>query len=199
MRAQASEAFPVLDGAAVVALGLGLVTEEQRPGGGVGRDHTFEAVGEAVIAVLDFDVFRGALELVMERDKGGFVLVVLEGVVEGDGSQAGFEAGEAEEGVLGERDAFDGEEFLGVGGLIDGDQVGAEPVDRGAVFDGDDGVIGAGESMFAGVLGGAGFALKRAGAGGAGGVGAIGGELFFGWHRLRGSTGSDAGWRSGEG
>ena len=91
--------------------------------------------------------------------------------------------------MLGEGDAFEGEEFLGVDGLVEGDEVVLEVGDFLEVFEADDGEGGGGEAVFAGILGGAGLALRGAGAGGLGGVGAIGGELFGGdgamglWHR----------------
>ena len=100
--------------------------------------------------------------------------------VEAIGEHAVFEARGAEEGLLGEGDAFDGEELLGVDGLVAGDEVFAEAGDFVEVFEADDGEDGGGEAVFAGVLGGAGFAFGGAGAGGAGGVGAIGGEALWG-------------------
>ena len=91
-----------------------------------------------------------------------------------------MEAFDAEEGLLGEGDALDGEELLGVDGLVDGDGVFAKLGDLVDVFEADDGEGGGGESMFAGVEGGAGFAFWGAGSGGLGGVGAVGGELLIG-------------------
>jgi hypothetical protein len=71
--------------------------------------------------------------------------------------------------------ALDGEEFLGVDGLVDGDEVFAEAGDLVEFFEADDGEGGGGESVFAGVLGGAGFAFWGTGPGGLGGVGSVGG------------------------
>ena len=48
------------------------------------------------------------------------------------------------------------------------------------VFETDDGEVGGGEAVFAGILGRAGLAFRGAGAGGIGCVGAIGGELLRG-------------------
>jgi hypothetical protein len=79
-------------------------------------------------------------------------------LVEGGGAKSGFEAGYAEQVVLSEGDAFEGKSFLRVDGLIDGDEVGAEAVNRVAVLDLDDGEVDAGEPVFAGVLRGPGFA-----------------------------------------
>ena len=55
--------------------------------------------------------------------------------------------------MLGEGDALDGEEFLGVDGLVHGDQVVLEAGDGFQVFQADHGVIGRGEAMATGVLG----------------------------------------------
>ncbi len=139
------------------------------------------------------------------------------GLVEAGGEEAGLEARGAEEGLLGEGDALDGEEFLGVDGLVDGDEVVLEMGDLMEVFEADDGEGGGGEAVFAGILGGAGLASRGARAGGTGGVGAVGGELHLGdgwfgaWHvrygsALRGSTGRGASlgsegfkWQNGKG
>ncbi len=180
------EALEFLNGVAVVALGLGLIAEEEGPGGGVLAVHVMEACGEAVEAILHAGFFLHhvgiAVEVLMQGDEGGFVLDVEEGSVERVGEEAGFEASDAEEVVLGEGDAFDGEEFLRVDGAVDGEEVGAEAIDRFAVFDFDDGEVGAVEAMLAGVLGGAGLAERGEGSSGEGGVGAVGGELFVSWH-----------------
>jgi hypothetical protein len=56
-------------------------------------------------------------------------------------------------------DALQGEEFLGVDGLVAGDEVGAEVDEDVGWFEADDGVVLGGEGMLAGILGGAGFAL----------------------------------------
>jgi hypothetical protein len=96
--------------------------------------------------------------------------VGVEGLVEAGGEEAGFEAGGAEDGLLGEGHAFEGEEFLGVDGVIGCDEV----------FEADDGEAGGGEAVFTGILGRAGLAFRGAGAGGIGSVGAIGDELLWG-------------------
>jgi hypothetical protein len=83
----------------------------------------------------------------------------------------------------------EGEESLGIDGLIDGDKVVAEAGDFLEVFEADYGEGGGGEDVFAGILGRVGLARRGAGTGGLGGVGAIGGEAFGGdgatgfWHR----------------
>jgi hypothetical protein len=96
----------------------------------------------------------------------------------GLGGDAFFEAGGAEEGLLGEGDALDGIHLLGVDGLVESDGVVTEVGDLLGVFEADDGVIGGGEAVFAGVLGGTGLAFRGARAGRFGGVGAIGGDLL---------------------
>ena len=86
---------------------------------------------------------------------------------------------DAEHGLLGQSDALDGEQLLGVDGPVDGNQIGAEMGDFLEVFEADDGEVRGGETVLAGVLGGAGLALGSAGTGGMSGIGAIGSELFF--------------------
>ncbi|MGA2271588.1 MAG: hypothetical protein ABSH44_24250 [Bryobacteraceae bacterium] len=137
-----------------------------------------EAFGEAVVAVLGAGDFDIAGEFFVEQEKGAAAGV--HGLVEAGGEEAGFEGGGAEEGLLGEGHAFEGEEFLRVDGLVDGDEVGLEVGDGLKVFEANDGEAGGGESVFAGVEGRAGFALGGAGAGRVSGVGAVGGELLVG-------------------
>jgi len=137
-----------------------------------------EAIAQQVVAVLgasDIDIAVAEDDRVQEAD--GFAAVVV-GLVEGGSEETGFEAGAAEDGVLGQGDAFKGEEFLGVDGLIEGDEVVAETADFLNVFEADDGEGRAGEHVFAGVLGRVGLAIGGAGSGGLSGVGAIGGEAL---------------------
>ena len=54
---------------------------------------------------------------------------------------------------LREGDAIDGEEFLGVDGLVEGFEVGFEVGDFVDIFDADDDEGRGGEAVFAGVLG----------------------------------------------
>ena len=100
--------------------------------------------------------------------------VAVDGLIEAGVGHAVVEAFDAEEGMLGEGNALDGEELLGIDGPIDGDEVVAEAGDLVEFFEADDGEGGGGESVFAGVLGGAGFAFGGAGSGGLGGVGSVG-------------------------
>jgi hypothetical protein len=173
-----------LDRAAIVALGLGLVAQEQRPARG-GFRHPVEAFAQCVVAVLcagDLDI--GSEFLGQEEDG---LSVGIERFAEAGGEEAGLEARGAEQRLLCEGDAFDGEEFLGIDRLIDGEEVGTQVIDFLEFFETDDGEGGGSESVFAGVLSGAGLALGSAGAGGPGGVGAIGSELFFGdWFTVAG-------------
>jgi hypothetical protein len=177
------EAVELLDGSAVVAFRLGLVTQQE--GEAVGfAGHAMEAVAQQEVAVLgasDFDIAIAGDGGIHEAD--GFAAAI-EGGVEAGGEVAGFEAGAAEDGVLGEGDALQGEEFLGVDGLVDGDEVVAEAGDFLEVFEADDGEGGTSEDVLAGVLGRVGLALRGARTGGPGGVGAIGGEALGGgfWH-----------------
>jgi hypothetical protein len=121
-----------------------------------------EAHAQQEVPVLragDFDIAIAGEILVHEVGDvgGGF-----ESLIEAGGEEAGFEAGGAEDGLLGEGDALDGKEFLGVDGLVDGEEVLPEVVNFLEVFEADDGEGGGGESMLAGVLGGAGPARGRA-------------------------------------
>jgi hypothetical protein len=72
--------------------------------------------------------------------------------------------------LLREGHAFQGEEFLGVDGLVDGDEVVFEAGDFLEVFEADNGEGRSGEAVLDGVLRGAGLALGSLGAGGPGGV-----------------------------
>jgi len=115
-------------------------------------DQAVESFAQRVVAVLgagDFDIavageFRG------HEDHG--VAGGLEGLVEAGGEEAGLEARGAEDGLLGEGEALDGEEFLGVDGLVDGDEVGSEMGDLLEVFEADDGEGRGSEAVFAAIL-----------------------------------------------
>jgi hypothetical protein len=100
--------------------------------------------------------------------------VAVDGLIEAGVGHAVVEAFDAEEGMLGEGNALDGEELLGIDGPIDGDEVVAEAGDLVEFFEADDGEGGGGESVLAGVLSGAGFAFRGAGSGGLGGIGSVG-------------------------
>jgi hypothetical protein len=162
-----------------MALGLGLVAEEERPAVGL-ADEAEEAIGETVIAVLGASDVEIALagEFLAHGSEG--VVVGVESFVEGGGEEAGFQAGGTEDGLLGEGHALQGEEFLRVDGLVDGDEVACEVVDFVEVFEADDGEGRGGEAVLDGVLGGAGLALRGIGSGGLSGIGSVGSELFGG-------------------
>jgi hypothetical protein len=175
------QAFEIIEGAAIFALGEDLVAQEQRPGvGSPVAGHALEAIGEGEGAVLglgdgDVAIADEVLGHADEEAAGG-----VEGFVEATGEETALEVGDAEHGLLGQGDALDGEQLLGVDGPVDGDEIGAEVGDLLEVFEADDGEVRGGEAMLAGVLGGAGLAFGGAGAGGMGRVGAVRGELFFG-------------------
>jgi len=189
-RAQGAETLEFLDGAAIVALGLGLVAQKEGKGMRL-LGHTTEALGYGEIVFLaesDFAPAQAGHLLVHGVDG---LAVGSEGLVEAIGEEAGFEAGGAEEGQLAEGDAFDGPELLGVGGVVEVDGVLAEADDFVEVFQMGDGIDGAGEAVFAGVLSGLSFAGGGAGAGGFLCVEAVGGDLFVGGH---GSAFRRSGW-----
>jgi len=85
--------------------------------------------------------------------------VVVEGEIEAVGEEAGFEAGGAEDRLLREGHALEGEQFLGVDGLVDGGEVRFEMGDFVEVFEADDGEGGGCEAVKAGVAGGASLAF----------------------------------------
>ena len=158
-----------------MAFRLGLIAQGQGPTVGLAgaAAKTFAQEVVAVLGPSDFDIpVTGEFFIHQDQGFSGGV----EGLVEAGGEEAGFEARGAEESLLGEGDALDGEEFLGVDGLVDGDEVVLEMGDLMEVFEADDGKGGGSETVFASILGGAGLALWGAGAGGVGSVGAIGGE-----------------------
>ena len=108
--AEGFQAVEFLEGAAVLAFRLGLVAQEELPGVGLAVQ-AVEAIGEGIVAVLlagDLDV---ADEVLAHGGEGP--ALVVQTLVEAGGEEAGFESGGADEGLLGEGDALDGEEFLG--------------------------------------------------------------------------------------
>jgi hypothetical protein len=143
-----------------------------------------EAIGQVEVAFLGlgFDIHDDLRMRGAEFSAGAY------GFAEAVGEEAGFEAGGAEDGLLGEGDALKGEEFLGVDGVVGFDEVFAEVGDLVEVFESDDGEVGGGEAVFAGILGRAELALRGAGAGRPGGIGAIGGELFWGNGKRHGNS-----------
>jgi hypothetical protein len=177
LAAEGAEPLEFLDGAAVETLGLGLVAEKQRPGVGLGAQNV-KAFGQPEVVILragDFEAF-GEFRVPENEGSAG----ELQRPIEAVGEEAAFEGGYAEKGVLGQGDALDGEEFLGVDGPVEGDEVVPEVGDGVGIFDADDGEVAGCEAVLAGVLGGAGFAFRGARAGGTGGIGLIGGDALGG-------------------
>ena len=102
------------------------------------------------------------------------MVVGFEGVVHDAGEEASFQAGGSQHGLLGQCHSFEGEELLGVDGVVDVDEVGFEIGDFGEVFQADDSEGGGGEAVPGGVLGGAGFSFGSCRSGGFGGVCPVG-------------------------
>ena len=94
--------------------------------------------------------------------------------------EAGLKGGAPAQGLLGESDAFDGESLLGVDGLVGGHGFGVDVGEGIEFFEADDGEVGGGEAVLAGILSGAGLAFGGGGAGGLGGVYAVSGGALFG-------------------
>ena len=155
-----------------------------------------EAFAESEIAILD----AGDLDVAIAGEfRGhqvqGFALGV-EGHVETGGKETGLQPLGADEGDLAGGDALEGEEFLGVDGAVEVDEVAAEVGNFIMVFEADDSEEGAGEAVFTGVEGGFRLAGGRARAGGFLRVDAVGGGLFVSGHG--GPFNSGVAWRPGE-
>ena len=172
--AEGFEAVEIFDGAAVKALGLGLVAEEEFPALGMLGEVT-EALGEGEVLFLGAGHLEVGIAVGRVEEVCGFGVA---GVVEAGGEHAAFEAGATQQVELGDGDALDGIEFLGVDGAVDVDEVGAELEDIVKAFEDGDGEVGGSEAVFAGVLGRSSFAFGGARTGGAEGVGAVRGNLF---------------------
>ncbi len=153
------------------------VTPVPIPGFGL-ADEAFETDSEAEAAILGAGDLDVASEVV--REEIGGEAIGGDGFIHGGGVEAGFEGGAAEERLLGEGDALDGEQLLGVNGLVGGDGVGAEIFEGIELFEADDGELGGGEAVLTGILRRSRFALRCAGTGGVCGVGAISGQTLFG-------------------
>ena len=111
----------------------------------------------------------------------GFALGV-EGFVETGGEEAGLQALGADEGHLADGHALKGEDFLGVDGEVQVEEVLPQVVGFIMVFEADDSGDGAGKAVFAGVEGGFHLAGGGAGAGGFLRVDAVSGGLFVSGH-----------------
>ena len=96
--AEGLETVEILDGAAVEALGLGLIAEEELPGIGLAVQ-SVEADGEAEAAVLGAGDLDIADELIVEEvvrsAMGG------DGLIQGRGEETGLQTSATEEGELG--------------------------------------------------------------------------------------------------
>jgi hypothetical protein len=99
-----------------------------------------EAIGQHVVAVLGQGDFDAVGDVLMEREAGR--TIGLEALIQAGGEHAGFEAGSAEHGLLANGHLLEGEQFLGIDGLVDGNEVGAEAGDFLGVFEPDDGEVG---------------------------------------------------------
>jgi hypothetical protein len=122
-----------------------------------------ETVGQAVAADLSLTDAGFAGDVVVVD--AARAAVGVDAVVDKGSEEAGFEGGAAEQGELGEGDAFDGEELLGVDGLVEVEEIGFEVVEGVDVFEEDGREPGGGEAVWAGMRSGA----------RAGGSGCIGG------------------------
>jgi hypothetical protein len=146
LRTQATEPFPIFDCPAILALGVGLIAHQNAPDVRF-LHHDAEAFAESEVAVLragDFDIAIARELLVHEADGAA---IALEAVIEGGGEEAGFEPLAAQHLLLAEGDAFDGPEFLGVGGPIAGDSVGFEVADFGDFLEAHNGEGGTAENV----------------------------------------------------
>ena len=160
--AKGLQTLEVLDGAAVEALVLSLVAEEKSPGWGT-RRHVVKAFGQGQVLSLA----RGHLGVVESGE-------IVAGVEEAGAEETAFEAGGAQDVLLGDGDALDGVKLLAVDGLV---EAGAQLREVVRALEDRGGRGAGGEAVFAGVLGGDGLAARGTGAGGTLGVGAIGGQL----------------------
>jgi hypothetical protein len=116
-----------------------------------------EALGHGKVVVLG----AGDGEIVSEHpaaEGAWWSAVGMHDLVEGAGEHAGFEARGAEDHLLRDGDALDGEHLLGVDGAVAGDGVGFEFGDSVEIFEADAGEVGAGEFVLDGVAGGASLA-----------------------------------------
>ncbi len=136
LRTQALQAKELFEGAAVIALGLDAITERKVHQVRLLCDAP-EPFGEVEIPVLlagNFDIAANHV-----RDHAGdWVVVGIDGIVQGGGEEAGIETGGAEDELLRDGHALEREHFLGVDRAIAGDEVGFEIADLVDVFEADD-------------------------------------------------------------
>lgn len=175
-----SEAIEFFDGAAVKALGLGLVTEESLP------DFRFvgefaESLGDGEIAILgagDLDVADA--DQFGAHGSDGTLVARVPGFVDGGGEEAGFETSGAEDLLLSESNSFDRDEFLGIHRIVKRHGIGFEAGHFVELFEPHDGEGMGAETVLDRVLRRRGFAFGSARAGGFLRVRAVGHETFFG-------------------
>jgi len=108
-----------------------------------------ESLGEGIVAVLfasDLDV---AIARQFRRHGEDGLAGAIKDLVEARGEEPRFQTSGAEHGLLGQSDALDGEEFLSIDWLIDGNEVGLQVIDFIQVFETDNGEYGASEIVFA--------------------------------------------------
>ncbi|HUE01472.1 MAG TPA: hypothetical protein VMR62_18005 [Bryobacteraceae bacterium] len=156
---------------------MGLDAEEDEDILGLAQEAA-EAFPQDKVAVLfpeDVDVLDH-----FEIHQAERAAVGIEGLIQARGVHAGFGAGTAVEGLLGERETIDGPELLGVDGLVALDEVGAAVGDFFDIFEAEDGEVGGVEEVFARVLGSAGLDFGGTRSGGVGGVGSVGSEALGG-------------------
>ncbi|HEV3197039.1 MAG TPA: hypothetical protein VGZ73_04005, partial [Bryobacteraceae bacterium] len=141
LRPEGFDALELLQRATVMAFGLGVVAHEQSPTVGI-ASHAVETFRQQIIAVLGAGqvAFLIGDERLVEQFEGP--VIGAERLVEAGGEEAGLQARGAEEGLLGNGHTLESEEFLGVDGLVDGDEVVPEMGDFVKVFEADDGEAG---------------------------------------------------------
>jgi hypothetical protein len=99
-----------------------------------------EAIAQQVVAVLGLAGFDLLGELRVHGDAE--LSAGVEGFAKALAGESGFETGGAKDGLLGQGDALKGEEFLGVDGVVEVDQVFPEVGDLIEVFEANDGEAG---------------------------------------------------------
>jgi hypothetical protein len=145
--AQGANTFELFGGAAIEALGLRLEPEEELAVVGLAVEAA-EALVESKVTVLrdgNLDVLNDFGIEEAERASVG-----VEGLIEGCGVEAICQTGATHEVLLGEGETLKGEKLLGIGGLVIGDEIGAEVGDGLEVLEADDGIGAGDEGMLAG-------------------------------------------------
>ena len=144
---EGADALEILDGAAVEAFGLGLITKEELPVRFAAELR--EAGGHPVTVILAGRDLQSISELGVLEDSR--VAGNLQSFLKAHGDESRLDAVSAEEGMPREGDALDGEKLFGVDGLVEGDEVGLEVGDGVGILGADGGEGGGVEEMVAGV------------------------------------------------